>query len=84
MTDEMFSLFVGIILAIVGVLVAALSPWHWLRRKLHIPPAIQWTRRWQYRAPAHVWLAQHLGKNPARLHGRGTHRVYRVVRRTAV
>lgn len=44
MTDEMFSLFVGIILAIVGVLVAALSPWHWLRRKLHIPPAIQWTQ----------------------------------------
>ena len=30
--------------------------------------------------PAHVWLAQHLGKNPARLHRRGTRRVYRGVR----
>jgi hypothetical protein len=42
MTQETLTLLVGLIGAILAVLIGALSPWHWLRRKLHIPPAIEW------------------------------------------
>jgi hypothetical protein len=44
MGNEGLSLLLGAIFSIVGVLIAALSPWRWLRRRLHIPPAIPWTQ----------------------------------------
>jgi hypothetical protein len=44
MSDEALGLLIGVVVAIVGVLAAALSPWHWLQRKLHIPPAVPWTQ----------------------------------------
>lgn len=47
MTDELPSLLLGAIAAIIGVLAAALGPWRpwlWIRHKLHIPPAGTWTQ----------------------------------------
>ena len=42
MNNDAIRLLIGAIVAIVGVLVAALSPWQWLQRKLHIPPPMEW------------------------------------------
>ncbi len=47
MAEEILGLRLGLIIAIVAVLVAALGPWRpwdWVRRRFYIPPAIEWTQ----------------------------------------
>jgi hypothetical protein len=47
MTEDLFGLRLGLVLAIVAVLVAALGPWRpWnrLQRRLSIPPTREWTQ----------------------------------------
>ncbi len=39
MPNEALVALLGAILGIVATLIGGLGPWHWLRRKLHIPPA---------------------------------------------
>ena len=45
MNEEIITLLLGLVGAIVSVLFGALSPremWQWVRRKIHIPPPIEW------------------------------------------